>query len=267
MAFFPIREFFILNGNLKPVTEFVPSENSGGIYEVLRVESGIPLFFDEHLSRLFNSALIAKKTLLFSKLDIKRFLADLIKNNGPGNGNVLISCKPDLRICYIAHKYPTSEMFANGVKCGILEAERENPNAKILQTSVRQKTNELIFDNDFYEVLLVDNYGRITEGSRSNIFFVEGDKIITPNRNIVLEGITRQKTIQLANSFGFRFSEKDVFLDELSVFDAMFLTGTSPKILPVNQVEELIFDAKNSIVGQLMAGYNNLVEDYINLRK
>ena len=157
-------------------------------------------------------------------------------------------------------------MYVDGAKCGILRAERENPNAKVFQTSVRQKANKLISENDFYEVLLVDSLGRITEGSRSNVFFVKENQIITPLGNAVLLGITRQKTIQLAQSLGIDFLEKEVFFNELSTFDALFVTGTSPKILPVRQVGETLFNPQNKILQTLMNGYNTLIDEYVKNR-
>ena len=65
MALLPIHKYFILNGELKPISEFIPSENNGGIYEVLRVVRGVPLFLEDHLSRLYQSAYIAQKKILY----------------------------------------------------------------------------------------------------------------------------------------------------------------------------------------------------------
>ncbi len=263
MTLFPIHNYFIFNGEIKPVSEFIPSENEGGIYEVLRVEKGIPLFIEDHLLRFKKSALIAQKTISYSDSEIKMFVKTLILKNKLEEGNILISCKTNLKIFPVSYKYPTGEMFKNGVKCGILKAERENPNAKVFQTLVRQKANKLISENDFYEVLLVDNLGRVTEGSRSNLFFVKENKIITPSGNNVLLGITRHKTIQLIQLLGYNFIEKEVSFNELSSFDALFITGTSPNILPVKQVGEILFNPQNVILQALMNGYNTLIDEYV----
>ena len=186
MALLPVHNYFVYNEQLLPVAQFVPSENEGGIYEVLRVVKGVPLFLEEHLARFYHSAEIAKKKILFSPEQIHRSLISLIQKNRVFNGNILISCKTNLKAFFIPHKYPTGEMFKNGVKCGILKAERKHPNAKIFQTSVRERSNKLIEAKDYYEVLLVDHFGRITEGSRSNVFFVKDDELITPPGNEVL---------------------------------------------------------------------------------
>lgn len=263
MALLPIQKYFVFNDELKPVSEFVPSENEGGIYEVLRVVEGVPLFLEDHLERFYKSAEIAGKAIRFSPNQINSFLKLLIENDEIDFGNILISCKTNLKAFFVAHKYPNAQQYSEGVNCGILHAERKNPNAKVFQTSVRQQANDLIANNDFYEVLLIDKNGLITEGSRSNVFFIKGDQIITPKAQKVLLGITRQRTIQCAKELGFNVSEGDVSLKELADFKAVFLTGTSPKLLPLKKVGELQFDSENNVLQNLIKRFDLMIKVYI----
>ena len=144
MALFPIHHYFIFNGKLKSISEFIPSENNGGIYEVLRVVKGVPLFFEDHLLRFYKSAEIAGKSVVYSESEIRNFLNLLIQNNKVSEGNLLISCKTNLKIFFIPHNYPSAKKYEEGVICGVLQAERENPNAKVFQTEVRERANEII---------------------------------------------------------------------------------------------------------------------------
>ncbi len=259
----PIHNFFVFNGDLKPNSEFIPSENAGGVYEVLRVVKGIPLFLDEHLERFFQSAGIAGKTIRFSKNEIAAFIQILIEKNNAEEGNILLSCKTNLKAFFIAHRYPEPELYTTGVRCGILHAERNNPNAKVFQTPVRQLADEIIQREKVYEVLLVDHFGRITEGSRSNVFFVKGNRVLTPPADEVLLGITRQKTIGIIHSQKISFSEGDIFLKDSGSFDAAFLTGTSPKILPLFKAGEVRFDPQNELVRLLMQKFEAMILEYI----
>jgi len=263
MTLLPTHEYFVFNGEIKPILEFTDCENNGGVYEVVRVEKSVPLFIDDHLLRFFKSAKIAKISVSYSGHEIESFLKLLIQKNNFSDGNLLISFKLNLKIFYIPHKYPTAKNYSEGVGCGLLFAERENPNAKVFQTQVRHKADKLISKNSYYEVLLVDNLGRITEGSRSNVFFVKENQIITPPGTGVLLGITRQIIIQLTKTLGFNFVEKEVFLDELSTFEALFISGTSPKILPVKQVGKTKFNPQNEILQTLIKQYNLLVNEYM----
>ena len=264
MAVLPIQKFFVFNDGIRPNEVFVPAENEGGIYEVLRVIRGIPLFLEDHLERFYHSAQIAGKTITFSENQIKEFLKNLIEKNETNEGNVLISCKINLKAFFVPHNYPTELMYREGVSCGILQAERENPNAKVFQTTVRQQADKMLADNGFYEVLLVDHLGRITEGSRSNVFLVKGNELVTAPPDKVLMGITRQKTIRLAHILNIQVNEREIDLAELSNFDAAFITGTSPKILPIKKVDRITFNLRNEIVRQLMKSYDNLIEEYLN---
>jgi branched-chain amino acid aminotransferase len=263
MTVLPIHKFFVFNDEIKPAELFVAGENEGGIYEVLRVVKGIPLFLDDHLERFYYSALLAGKTIRFSEAQISTFLKNLIDKNKVADGNVLISCKINLKAFFIKHNYPTDEMYREGVLCGILKAERENPNAKVFQTSVRQRADQMLEENGFYEVLLADHLDRITEGSRSNVFFVIGNELVTSPGSKVLLGITRQKTLQLARDLNIPVIEREVNLNELQHFDAAFITGTSPKILPIQQIDGFSINPQNELVRQLMKSYDNLIEGYL----
>jgi hypothetical protein len=52
---------------------------------------------------------------------------------------------------------------------------------------------------------------------------------------------------------------------ELSIgrFRALFLTGTSAKVLPIRSVEGLSFDVNHPLVRRLMASYDRLIESHL----
>jgi branched-chain amino acid aminotransferase len=263
MTHSPLYRVFIYNGEIKPNKKFIVSENAGGVYEVIRVTNGVPLFLKEHLKRFFVSAKLARKFIRFTKDEIAGFIHQLIIENDVTDGNIMLSNKIQLKAFFISHKYPAENWYTSGIACGVLHAERENPNIKVFQTPVRLKADEMIEREGFYEVLLVDQNGRITEGSRSNLFFVAGENLITPPGDEVLLGITRQKTIKLAEKSGIPVFEKEVLFRELNSFQAAFITGTSPKILPVLKIGDLYFDPQNKVVQHLRKEHDELIRQYI----
>jgi branched-chain amino acid aminotransferase len=263
MDLLTVHKYFILNGELKGTKQFVSRENEGGIYEVLRVVHGIPLFLEDHLERFYHSANLAGINIGYSESQISDFIKNLIEKNKASVGNILIYCKVNLEVIFISHVYPGDKMYTEGVICGILKAERDNPNAKVLQTTVRSRADQIISEKGFFEVLLVDHLGKVTEGSRSNVFFVTENEIVTSPANRVLVGITRQKVFQLATDLNIKVVEREVNFSELQAFDAAFITGTSPKILPILKIDAFKFNPQNEIVGQLMKRYNGLIEMYI----
>ncbi len=267
MALLPIHKYFLINDELKNIRYFDSTKNEGGIYEVLRVIDGVPLFLEDHLERFFHSSKLSGNALDFSIPEITDFLVSLIQKNKIFTGNILISCKKNLEAFFIKHVYPKDSLYEEGVVCGILKAERNNPNAKVLHTSVRHRADQILAEKKYYEVILLDHLGKITEGSRSNVFFVKGKEVITSPEGKVLLGITRQKTIQLARDLDFKVLEKEVSFTELKSFDAAFITGTSPKILPISKIDAFKFNPRNEVINQLIESYDKMISAYILQRK
>ena len=57
--------------------------------------------------------------------------------------------------------------------------------------------------------------------------------------------------------------EEAVSASDAGEFDAVFLTGTSPKVLPVNSIDDNQFSVDHSCVTQLMAHYDLKIEAYL----
>ena len=263
MIYFPLHRYYVFNGEIRPNTKFNSSENAGGIYEVLRVIKGVPLFSDEHLKRFFNSAKLAGIEINFSNEQIMLSLHKLIKNNKVYEGNILICFKSYLTTFFIPHKYPDQSWYLTGVPCDVLKAERQNPNVKIFQTNVRKEADYIMEKQGLYEVILVDNHGKITEGSRTNLFFIKEGALYTPPGDQVLKGITREKIILLANEENIPFTEKNIWYKDLFTYEAVFITGTSSKILPVSKIGDLKFDPVHNITQLLRERYDKLIDRQI----
>lgn len=238
------------------------------VYEVIRIIDGIALFLEDHFVRLMRSMQIQGLTFQMDFQDFQENIAELVRQNQRMEGNIKFSCSVvdgnvQWAFSFIPHKYPAVEDYQSGVPADLLFAERQNPNAKVVQAGIRDEANQMISDRDLYEVLLVDRGGIITEGSRSNVFFVKGDEFHTAPASMVLEGITRQKVIDCIKTLDFRIIEQAVSKDQICSFDAVFLTGTSPKVLPVRAIGKQVFDVRNKAVLRLMDSYDQRIQNYI----
>jgi branched-chain amino acid aminotransferase len=154
-------------------------------------------------------------------------------------------------------------MYRDGVNTELFKAIRINPNAKIAHSDARDAIGRFLRSRKLYEVLLVNNEDRLTEGSKSNVFFIKGQEIVTPPGEQVLKGITRSKVIDLCHQFTFTFTERIISMNQLSEFDAAFLTGTSPKILPVRRIGTITYKPDHPIINSLSCAYDALVSAYI----
>ncbi len=242
------------------------------VYEVIRVIDGIALFLEDHYARLIISAQIGGLQFEMELSEFRQNIAELGRINQIQNGNVKfvvsdLGNEIQWLFSFIPHSYPDINDFGQGVSTGLLFAERENPNAKIIQNTIRDMAKQMIADRKLFEVLLVDRNGLITEGSRSNVFFVKGNRFFTAPASQVLEGVTRRKVLECISELNFPIVEEAVLSSEISTFDAAFLTGTSPNVLPVNSVGTVPFATDNLWVEQLMAKYNSVIKLYLDERQ
>ncbi len=266
-----LHEYFIEN-NLKKLSKDFEEPKGTIIYEVLRIIDGVPLFLENHLERMNNSFKIIDKVNPYKDEEIKNSIIELSKTNKVKDGNVKITieAKEDnkLKIFFIPHSYPTEEQYLKGVKTILYFGERTNPNAKIVNDSFRDLVNKEIKENNAYEAILVDRNGDITEGSRSNIFMVKNNTILTSPLEAVLPGVTRGEIIELCLENNVDFKEEKVNYKDLDRLDGLFITGTSPKILPITSVNDRIFNSNvNEIIKVLIKTYDDKINTYVNANK
>lgn len=267
-----IESYFISNNKVIPVVEaerHSPS-SSQTIYEVIRVMSGVPLFLEKHIERLEASAKLVDCSVDKIKQKLENSILELIEANGKPDKNIKIivyhleSDIPDYMAYFIKSSYPTAEEYSKGVQTILLHEERTNPNAKVVNSSYKERVASALSKAKAYEALLVNNKNEITEGSRSNIFFVKYGTVLTAPKGNVLIGITRVSVMELCEKLGVKVLEAPVNVEVLQGIDGLFMTGTSPKILPISSIDDMHFNsAENQIIKSLMKGYDDMSAEYI----
>lgn len=259
-----INKFYLNNEKVEAVNKFTEDGEKGSIiYEVLRVINGKAVFLKDHIERMKKSFALINMEFPFQIEDVEKKVNEVIKNNDNVLGNIKITyntASNKLKIYYIKHSYPNDELYNKGVKTILYYGERENPNAKIVNTSFREKVTEEIKKSNAFEAILVDRNGLITEGSKSNIFAIKDGTLITAKAEAVLKGITREKIIGIAKAIGIEVEEADIKAIDIDELDAMFISGTSPKILPISFVNNIRLDVNNITLRKLMKAYNELLE-------
>jgi branched-chain amino acid aminotransferase len=91
----------------------------------------------------------------------------------------------------------------------------------------------------YEEAILLDDHGRVCEGSGENIFVVwEGRVVTPPPAASILDGITRKSAIQIARDLGVEVIERDIARGELYVADEVFMTGTAAELVPVREIDD-----------------------------
>lgn len=267
-----MNKYFIINGEIQNVNNYNVDEISQelGVYEVIRVIDQIPLFAEEHIDRLFLSAESMDIEINISKENLLDKICELADLNKIVQQNIklLFTPKGDSYLFFIDSFYPNQEMIDEGVRTVTYEVVRENPNIKYHDVARRKAINEYMRKFDAYEALLIDDEKRVVEGSRSNLFFIDGDKLITAPPASILMGVTRAKVLEICNELDIEVEQRYVYVDQIKNLDGLFLTSTSNNALPIKKVDEIEFSYNNNRLKEVLAAFREkMVEDLNKMKR
>jgi len=235
-----------------------------GIFDYLRVANNKPLFIEDHLDRLFNSAKMMRLNIAQSKEDLKKMVAELIdKNNIPFSGIRLIIAggdapdgytisAPHLIIIQQPLDAPPTQISAKGIHLVSHFYQRQLAEVKTtdyLMAIHLQAWMKRVGGDD----ILYYNNDSVSECPRSNIFMVSQDNtIVTPAKNM-LKGITRKNIITVAQANGLKIEQRDISLSEMKKAKEVFISSSTKRIIPVSGLDEQKFSlvGPNSLSAQI----------------
>lgn len=256
---------YIINGIPAEVSGFQADMSADIYYEVIRIIGGKFLFLKDHLLRLRHS--IQDTGLVFPGEDIIReSLKILLKENHFLDANIRIclqkssTSNPDLLCYFVPWVYPDECTYLSGVQLITYAHERPNPGIKKWDDKFRADVKTQIREHGVYEALLLNQKTEITEGSRSNVFFIDDtNRLITPPEKNILPGITRKYVLQICREENIPIEERTVSIRELGRLKACFISGTSPKVLPVWQIDNFQFQADHPEVKTIMERFDSIL--------
>jgi branched-chain amino acid aminotransferase len=109
----------------------------------------------------------------------------------------------------------------------------------------------------YQDALMLDYKGRLSEATGANLFLLIDGELHTPTPECILNGITRQTVMDLARKKGVKVVEREMWPDDLSRAQEVFITGTAVEVTPVSAI-----DSHEYLVGPVTRG---LQEDYARL--
>jgi branched-chain amino acid aminotransferase len=214
-----------------------------GIFDFFRAVGGKVLFLEDHLDRFYFSATQFGLEIPYSRVELTHLIHQTIQqNNIP-----LLGIKLVLTGGYSTDGYtPTQPNFLiiakpfsflekpNGMHLMSLEYQRELPEVKSLNYMVpifhRKKMLEIGADDYIYH-----KNGWVSELSRSNIFMVKDNKIITPKTGILF-GVTRKHLIKIAQK-NWEVEEREISLNDTLLADELFTTGSTKKVTSITKID------------------------------
>lgn len=266
-----LHRFFVDADEIKSTCDFIPSKYQDHlpVYEVIRVIDGKPLFLNDHLLRLEDSMRILKFPLLLSRQQLHKALQSLIQINAVDVGNIRLhlgsfeNSVPHYACWWIPHRYPDAMDYQNGVETILSNTSRMQPNAKAYREAFKNQQQDLLEQENVFETILFNQQG-ITEGSKSNIFFIKEDLLITAPGEVVLKGITRSKVIELCSQLQLPIEFRSLQTNELKAVAAAFITGTSPKVLPIRSIKEACeLNPKHAWIQRIQTAYDESIRNDI----
>jgi branched-chain amino acid aminotransferase len=264
-----IGKIFVLNGEQQPTELFDKSlvYEGDSVYEVIRMLKGRPVFFYDHIERLKTSVKLQKKNMLAGIDELRRDVLTLAKSEKRKEVNLKIVfnySKSDNRLVYLIEPvYPTIEQYKKGVKGILFFAERKHPESKVIDHRLRSQIYHKLVLDSAYEAILVNKTNCITEGSRSNIFFMKNEKLFTAPDEKVLSGITRKHVIDICREQCIDVTFTCIHADCISEYDSVFMTGTSPLVLPFSCIGNSYFNPNHKMVTLLRDLYLERAEESI----
>lgn len=257
--------YIYLNNSLVPKSEAKVSVfdhgflYGDGIYETMRVYDGVVFMLDEHIRRLFRSAMMIGLTIPKDPDEIKTAIFETLRANRlkdaylrvtVSRGYGPIGLDPDLctRPTFVIisedmKEYPPS-LYNNGIKVIIASTRRNlkealNPQIKSLNFLNNILAKIEAKEKGAYEAIMLNHSGNLAEGTISNIFFVKEGILCTPSVDCgILDGITRGQVIDLAIREGLRVKEGFFTPEDLYDASEVFITNTTLEVMPVSMVDQ-----------------------------
>ncbi|KAI0473399.1 aminotransferase [Xylariaceae sp. FL0804] len=221
-----------------------------GIWEGIRARRGRVQFASAHITRLFQSAKAMMMDLGLSKGELLTLIHRTLDANDMAEeehvhirlvvsrglkatpyqnphvniGLPLIVIMPEIKAVDPAQKARGLRMATTWVRRGPPDVKDEQWNHVSKATDVQAciTANQMGVD----EVLMLDQRGFVKTGNSVNFFIVRGAEVWAPTKDNQMQGITRQRTIDVCRAAGIAVRELDFSLTEAYGADEAFTTGT-----------------------------------------
>lgn len=255
----------ILNVNDAKINVLAPTSQFG-----LNVFEGIPCYWndeekqlyafrlDDHYDRLIRSAKLIQIDNPYSKDELKKALVDVVKANEYDEN---LSVRQTLFVDGFGSwgSADPVDMFVAPIPRGRTSAEYNKKGLNVCVTSWRRISDETLsprikcganyinsrvgqreaLRNGYDTCLFLNEAGKVSEGPGSCFFMVRNGELITPRlTDSVLESITRDTVIKIAESKGYKVVERTIDRTELYTCDEAFLCGSAMEMTPVLSVDK-----------------------------
>ena len=236
-----------------------------GCFETIMGLKRMPIFFDEHISRLQKSL---KYLDIYRKINYKKIITELIeKENLNLEDEFYIKIAVTDTEIYVKVEKIKLREEKNGIVVGKIEKYYQNELGFIKSMNFMNNmlARKEIIKKNFYEGIFINRNNFITEGTISNIFWIKEKTILTPSLDLnILSGITREHIIKILKKFKINLVEGKYQYKELLDADGIFITNSLMKrgILWVREIDGKQKN-NNEIMTLIEKEYLKIIENMI----
>ena len=192
----------------------------------------------EHLDRLFYSMKVLGMPIAYNHAKLGNAILQLIKNNQMKEGYIrpiawfsdqkiglhLVGGSVSIQISLFEwQKNSTNEFRIHFSPIRRIHPQTTDVEAKISGHYVNTHLAlQHAISHHFDDAILLDYDGQIAEASAANIFWIKNSVFFTPPRGTILNGITRQTVLSIAQDMGYKTAKVKAYPEELLNADEVF---------------------------------------------
>lgn len=240
-----------------------------GAFETFRTYNGFPFLIADHLKRLqFAMGEMGIETDL-SLADLKQVVTELREANGGTDGYFRLNVSAGVRgIGLDPSPYTEPMVMLLQKPLSLPPGERHAQWLKLRrntpETEIRLKShhyfNNLAARKEVADAktegIFLSEEGVISEGLASNVYWVKGGTLYTPDLSTgLLEGITRKMVLAIARAEGIPVKEGRFTPEEAKGAEEWFLSNSIQEIVPITQFEGECFPAAGPVYSKLISEY------------
>jgi len=251
--------------------KFVPAEQAtvsvfdhgllygDGVFEGLRSYSGKVFHLEQHVRRLYESALAICLEIPMSQVEMCEAIDLSVQTNGLDDGYIravvtrgagTLGLDPNRcsnpQVIIIADTialYP-EELYEQGLEIITSSVIRNHPAALSPRIKSLNYLNNILAKIEglragCVETLMLNHKGEVAECTGDNLFLVRDGRLLTPPLDAgILGGITRDVVVELAQEADIEVLKVALTKHDVYVADECFLTGTAAEVIPVVKVDD-----------------------------
>lgn len=263
-----------------------------GMWEGMRLYDGVWAFFDEHMDRLFESCKAISLDIGMDRAGVMAALTQTADANGMSGD---VHCRlmvtrgvkvkpfqhPSLSrtgptfVIIMEHSRPRDHLQSAGIRLATVPQVRGLPMSQDGKYNSHSKLNCVIGclqaeQAGADEALMLDPHGFVNTTNACNFFIVRRGEVWTSTGDYCMNGVTRQKVIDLCRANGIPIFERNFSLVDVHGAQEAFLTGTFGAQTPVAELDGKPIGEGNGagpMTKRIQALYKEMIKAHVSLNK